>query len=59
MNTEYYFIKRLIKYLTDVYNEEKIERLNQSFFISNKELDKILREYYIFFKNEKNSPSSL
>jgi len=53
MNTEYYFIKRLIKYLTDVYNEEKIERLNQSFFISNKELDKILREYYIFFKNEK------
>ena len=53
MNTEYYLIKRLIKYLTDVYNEEKIEGLSQSFFISNKELDKILREYYIFFKNEK------
>ena len=53
MNNEYYFIKRLIKYLTDVYNEEKIEGLSQSFFISHKELDKILREYYIFFKNEK------
>ena len=52
MNTEYYLIKHLIKYLTDVYNEEKIEGLSQSFFISNKELDKILREYYIFFKNE-------
>jgi len=53
MNPEYYLIKRLIKYLTDVYNEEKIEGLSQSFFISNKELDKILRKYYIFFKNEK------
>ena len=59
MNNEYYFIKRLIKYLTDVYNEEKIERLSQSFFISNKELDKILREYYIFFKNEKELLSDL
>jgi hypothetical protein len=54
MNNEYYFIKRLIKYLTDVYNEEKIERLSQSFFISNKELDKILREYYISLKMKKN-----
>ena len=45
-------IKNLIKYLSDVYNDEKIEALSQSFFISNKELDKILREYFIFFKNE-------
>jgi len=46
-------IKNIIKYLKDVYDGEKIEGLSQSFFISNKELDKILREYYIFFKNEK------
>ena len=45
-------IKSLIKYLSDVYNDEKIEGLSQSFFISNKELDEILREYFIFFKNE-------
>ena len=45
-------IKNLIKYLSDVYNDEKIEALSQSFYISNKELDKILREYFIFFKNE-------
>ena len=43
-------IKNLIKYLSDVYNDEKIEALSQSFFISNKELDKILREYFIFFE---------
>ena len=30
-------IKNLIKYLSDVYNDEKIEALSQSFFISNKE----------------------
>jgi len=46
-------IKNLIKYLSDVYNDEKIESLSQSFFISNKELDKILNEYFIFLKNEK------
>ena len=40
-------IKNLIKYLSDVYNDEKIESLSQSFFISNKELDKILNEYFI------------
>jgi hypothetical protein len=45
-------IKCLIKYLIDVYNGEKIEGLSQSFFISNKELDKILNEYFIFFKND-------
>ena len=45
-------IKNLIKYLSDVYYDEKIEGLSQSFFVSNKELDKILREYFIFFKNE-------
>tara|TARA_B100000401_G_C52216762_1_gene444044 strand:+ start:201 stop:320 length:120 start_codon:yes stop_codon:yes gene_type:complete len=32
----------LIQYLKVVYDGEKIEGLNQSFFISNKELDKIL-----------------
>jgi len=53
MSAENDLIKRLIKYLTDVYNGEKIEGLSQSFFISNKELDKILTEYFIFFKNEK------
>lgn len=53
MNNKQGLIKDLIKYLTDVYNGEKIEGLSQSFFISNKELDKILSEYFIFFKNEK------
>ena len=53
MKNKQVVIKSLIKYLTDVYNEEKIEGLSQSFFLSNKELDKILREYFIFFKNEK------
>tara|TARA_R110002012_G_scaffold321696_1_gene550800 strand:- start:117 stop:836 length:720 start_codon:yes stop_codon:yes gene_type:complete len=45
-------IKDLIKYLTNVYNGEKIEGLSQSFFISNKELDKILSEYFIYFKDK-------
>jgi len=53
MNKNQGLIKELIKYLTDVFNEEKIERKSQSFFISNKELDKILNEYFIFLKNEK------
>jgi hypothetical protein len=53
MNNNQSLIKNIIKYLTDVFNEEKIERKSQSFFISNKELDKILNEYFILFKNEK------
>lgn len=53
MNNKQGTVKNLIKYLTEVSNGEKIEGLSQSFFISNKELDKILREYFIFFKNEK------
>ena len=46
-------IKNIIKYLTDLSNGEKIERKSQSFFISNKELDKILNEYFVFFRNKK------
>jgi hypothetical protein len=53
MNNKQGTVKNLIKYLTEVSNGEKIEGLSQSFFISNKELDKILSEYFIFFKNEK------
>ena len=53
MNNNQSLIKNIIKYLADVSNGEKIEGLSQSFFISNKELDKILTEYFIFFKNEK------
>ena len=53
MNNNQSLIKNIIKYLTDVFNEEKIERKSQSFFISNKELDKILNEYFVFLKNEK------
>ena len=53
MNNKQGIIKNLIKYLTEVSNGEKIEGLSQSFFISNRELDKILSEYFIFFKNEK------
>ena len=53
MNESSLLIKNIIKYLKDVYGGEKIERLSQSFFISNKELDKILSEYFVFFKNEK------
>jgi len=52
MNESSLLIKNIIKYLKDVYGGEKIERLSQSFFISNKELDKILSEYFVFFKNE-------
>ena len=52
MNQSSFLIKDIIKYLKDVYDGEKIEGLSQSFFISNKELDKILIEYFIFFKNE-------
>tara|TARA_B100001121_G_scaffold255115_1_gene232528 strand:- start:10 stop:429 length:420 start_codon:yes stop_codon:yes gene_type:complete len=52
MNESSLLIKNIIKYLKDVYDGEKIERLSQSFFISNKELDKILSEYFVFFKNE-------
>ena len=52
MNNNQGLIKNIIKYLKDVYDGEKIEGLSQSFFISNKELDKILSKYFIFFKNE-------
>ena len=52
MNNNQGLIKNIIKYLKDVYDGEKIEGLSQSFFISNKELDKILSEYFVFFKNE-------
>ncbi len=52
MNESSLLIKEIIKYLKDVYDGEKIEGLSQSFFISNKELDKILSEYFVFFKNE-------
>ena len=52
MNESSLLIKNIIKYLKDVYDGEKIEGLSQSFFISNKELDKILSEYFVFFKNE-------
>ena len=52
MNNNQGLIKNIIKYLKDVYDGEKIEGLSQSFFISNKELDKMLSEYFVFFKNE-------
>jgi hypothetical protein len=52
MNESSLLIKDIIKYLKDVYDGEKIEGLSQRFFISNKELDNILSEYFIFFKNE-------
>jgi hypothetical protein len=52
MNESSLLIKNIIKYLKDVYDGEKIKGLSQSFFISNKELDKILSEYFVFFKNE-------
>jgi hypothetical protein len=52
MNESSLLIKEIIKYLKDVYDGEKIEGLSQSFFISNKELDKTLSEYFVFFKNE-------
>ncbi len=44
MNESSLLIKNIIKYLNDVYDGEKIKGFNQSFFISNKELDKILSE---------------
>ena len=53
MNTSQATIKNLITYLIAVANNDKIGGLKQSFFLSNKELDKILNEYFIFFKNKK------
>ena len=53
MNTSQATIKNLIKYLIALANNDKIVGLKQSFFLSNKELDKILNEYFIFFKNKK------
>jgi len=54
MNESGLLIKNIIKYLKDVYDGEKIEGLSQSFFISNKELDKTLSEYFVFFKIKMN-----
>ena len=53
MNTSQATIKNLIKYLIAVANNDKIGGLKQSFFLSNKQLHKILNEYFIFFKNKK------
>jgi len=45
-------IKEIIDYLDDVSNGEKIGGKNQGFFVSTKELDKILKKYFLFFKDK-------
>lgn len=45
-------IKNIIKYLIDVYDREKISGKNQDFFLTIEGLDRILKKYFLFFKNE-------
>ena len=44
-------IKKIIKYLTDIYNKEDLSNINQDFFLSKPELDKLLDKYYLQFEN--------
>ena len=45
-------IKNIIDYLIQVSNNETIKEKKQNFFLSIPQLDKILREYFIFFDNK-------
>jgi hypothetical protein len=44
-------IKKIIKYLTDIYNKEDLSSVNQDLFLSKPELDKLLDKYYLQFEN--------
>lgn len=45
-------LKKIIKYLIDIYNKEDLSSVNQDLFLSKPELDKLLNEYYLKFKNK-------
>lgn len=45
-------IKKIIKYLTDIYNKEDLSSVNQDLFLSKPELDKLLDKYYLQFENK-------
>jgi hypothetical protein len=52
MNKRGLIIKDIIDYLIKVSNNEIIKDKKQNFFLSIPQLDKILREYLIYFKNK-------
>lgn len=45
-------IKDMINYLIQVYNKEDLGKINQDFYISKPELDKLLDKYYLQFENK-------
>lgn len=51
MNQHSSEVKDIINYLTQVYNKEDLSNINQDFFLSKPELDKILDKYYLQFEN--------
>ena len=52
-------IKYLVDYLGDVYYGDEIKEKNQDFFVSPKELERILRKYFLFFENNNELISSV
>ena len=52
MNQHSSEIKDIIEYLVKVYNNEDIGGINQDFFLSKPELDKLLDKYYLQFENK-------
>jgi hypothetical protein len=59
MNKQALKIKNIIDYLIQVSNNETIKDKKQNFFLSIPHLDKILREYFIYFDNKDLSNKSL
>ena len=52
-------IKNIIKYLIDVYEDDEISGKSQGFFLTIKDLDKLLQKYFLFFKNKNELLSDL
>ena len=52
-------IKDLVDYLDDVYHGDKILNKDTSFFVSPKELERMLRKYFLFFENNNELISSV
>tara|TARA_B110000263_G_C15269838_1_gene492914 strand:+ start:693 stop:1376 length:684 start_codon:yes stop_codon:yes gene_type:complete len=59
MNKRALKIKNIIDYLIQVSNNETIKDKKQNFFLSIPQLDKILREYFIYFDNKDLSNQAL
>ena len=51
MNQHSSEVKDIINYLTQVYNKEDLSNINQDFFLSKPELNKLLDKYYLEFEN--------